>query len=320
MSTPTPVLVLPQSPQLTVPYLTPAQFRAYPTWLDTNNLVDGGIDAIQDDALADALLSASAAADDICEDMRLSAHFVQGENLTTRPGAGGRIYLRPRDIPVRGITAVSYGADPASMCAASLIQGQTIWVDQDGKNPSFRPGGGLGQVFTGTPIQFGPAPLPSLVSYVSWSYVAGYPATVLAAELAQGSSTASLTDPTGVLPGDVLRLYDIGKTEAVTVAAGYVPQNPTAPPAVTAVPLAAPARFSHDDGTGITGLPRKILQAVIALTVAQLMREDVSEEAPVKMFGTATRSTGGGERGGAAGGLMDDAQRWLAPYAPVFRS
>lgn len=320
MSTPTPVLVLPQSPQLTQPYLTPAQFIAYPTWMDLDNLVPGGLASLQTDALADALLAASAWADDICEGMRLSAHYVQAESLVTRASAAGRIYLRPRDIPVRGITAISYGADPASMTSASLVQGQTVWVDQDGRNPSFRAGGGLGQVFTGTPIQFGAAPAPSMVSYVTWSYVAGFPSTVLAAALTSGTSSATVADPTGILPGDVLRLYDLGKTEAVTVASTYAPQNPTVPPTATAIPLAAPAVSSHDAGTGITGLPRKVLQAVIALTVALLMREDVSAEEPSSAFGPAARSTGGGERGGAASGLVDDAERWLATLRPVFRS
>lgn len=319
MSTPTPVLVLPQSPQLTVPYLTPAQFRAFPTWLDLNNLVPGAFGDNQVSALSDALLAASAWANDICDGMQLSAHYVQHETLTTRAGAGGRIYLRPRDIPVRAITAISYGADPCSMFSASLVQGQSVWVDQDGKNPSFRAGGGLGQVFTGPPIQFGSAPVPSLVTYVDWSYVPGFPNAVLAAPLTTSSTAASLADPTGVLPGDVLRIYDLGKIEAVTVASTYVPQNPTSPPAVTAVPLAGTPAFAHDTGTGITAMPRQVLQAVIALTVALLMREDVSAEEPRSAFGPAAR-TATSDRGGAAAGLVNDAQRWLSPFAPVFRS
>src|SRR5580698_5190787 len=95
-----PVLLPPQSQPTTQAYLTPAQFTAYPTWLDLDNLVPGGLASLQDDALADALLAASSWADSMCEDMRLSAHYVTNENLTGRV-AGGRITLQPRDVPIR---------------------------------------------------------------------------------------------------------------------------------------------------------------------------------------------------------------------------
>jgi hypothetical protein len=66
-------------------------------------------------------------------------------------------------------------------------------------------------------------------------------------------------------------------------------------------------------------MPRKVLMAVIAYTVALLMREDVSAEEPASPFGPAARTTGS-ERGGAAAGLVNDARGWLRPYAPTLRS
>jgi hypothetical protein len=44
-----PVLVPPSSSTLTAPYVTPAMFTAYPTWLDLDNLVPGGIANVQED-------------------------------------------------------------------------------------------------------------------------------------------------------------------------------------------------------------------------------------------------------------------------------
>ena len=315
-----PVLLPPQSQPATAGYLTPAQFTAYPTWLDLDNLVPGGVASLQDDALADALLAASSWADSICDGMRLSAHYVTGEQLTSRV-AEGRITLQPRDVPIRSITSLQYGWDPSSMTALSLPDA-SMWTE-NGRLVSFRPGGGT-QQFTGPAIQFGAGPSPHGRVYVTWSYAAGFPSTFLSASCASGAASVMLDDPTGVLPGDVLRIYDTGETsagasEALTVASSYVPQVPASPPVPTSIPLAAGTAFAHAAGTGITGFPRNAIQAVIALTVAVLMREDVSAEEPASGFGPAARTTGAAQRGGKAAGLVNDAGGWLARFKPVWR-
>ena len=69
----------------------------------------------------------------------------------------------------------------------------------------------------------------------------------------------------------------------------------------------------------MTGMPRRLLQAVIAYGVALLMREDVSDEEPASGFGPAARTTSGA-RGGAGAGLVNDAYGWLAPFKPTMRS
>lgn len=310
-----PVLVPPASGVLSQPYLTPAAFRAYPHWLDLDNLIPQGAASIQDDALADVLLQASDWAVGACENMRLDAHWVQGEQKRTRAGNGGRLYVRPDDIPVRAVTSLSYGWDPSAMVSLGL-PAASMWIE-DGRSVSFVPYGGMG--FTGPAIQFGPAPAAGMLTYVDWSYIAGFPSAVLSAAAASGDMAVTVADPIGILPGDTLRIYDPDVSEALTVAASYVPQVPTVPPVATSIPLAAQLKHAHVAGTGVTGMPRKILQAVIAFTVALLMREDVSEEEPVSGFGPAARTTAGG-RGGAAAGIVNDAYGWLFPYAPVFRS
>lgn len=309
-----PTLVLPASAELSQPYVTPAMFTAYPTWLDLDNLVPGGAASIQTDVLADALLAATDWCIGEVEDMPLHGHFVQNERTTTRANGHGKLFIRPRHIPVRAITALSYGWDPATLSSLTLPDTQ-MWIE-DGRRISFLPGGGLS--FQGPAIQFGGTPRSGLLTYVQWSYVAGYPSTTLASAVTGGASTVSVTDPTGILPGDVLRVYDPGKSEAMTVASTYTPAIPTSPPTVTSIPLATAAMNSHDAAIGITGMPRKILQAVIAYTVALLMREDVSEDQPESAFGPSARTTAS-DRGGQAAGLVNDARGWLAPYAPTRR-
>lgn len=322
----TPVTFPPTRAELAVPYLTAAGFQAYPTWLDIDNLVPGGLASVQTAELTDVLLTASQWCVSVCENMRLDAHWVQNENQRTRASGGGRLYIRPRDIPVRSITSLSYGWDPTMMTADSLPD-STMWVE-DGREVTFRPGGAPA-TFTGTILQFGPSLRNGQNTYITWSYVAGYPSTTLSAGCSPGASSVTVTDPTGILPGDVLRIYDLGQpaagqpaspqSEALTVASTYVAPLPVFPPVPGSIPLAANTQYAHLAGTGITGMPRDIIQAVIAYTVALLMREDVASQEPAGMFGEATRTTAGG-RGGQAGSLINDAYGWLARYAPVWRS
>jgi len=311
-----PVLVPPSSGVLSQPYLTNGMFRGFPSWLDLDDLIQGGAAALQEDSLADVLLAASDWAVGECQNMRLDAHWVQNENQRAPAKSGGRVYVRPEDIPVRAVTSLSWGADPSFMNAAALPD-PSMWFE-DGRRMSWLPGGGI-TLFSGPALQFGPRPAGSSQVYVTWSYVAGYPSTTLAEAVTSGANSITVTDPTGILPGDVLRCYDPGVSEAFTVAGSYVPSVPTVPPTPTAIPLAADTVNAHAAGTGVTEMPRKVLQAVIAYAVALLMREDVSDEEPASGFGPSARTTGT-ERGGQASGLVNDARGWLAPFAPTFRS
>lgn len=318
-----PVLNPPTQAELAVPYLTPAGFSAYPTWLDLDNLIPGGVAALQTDELAEALLSASSWAIGVVDNMPLHGHFVQNENIRTRAGAAGRVFIQPRHVPVRAITALSWGGDPACMYADTLPD-PTMWIE-DGREVSFRPGGGIVQ-FNGPALQFGPQIRPQLPVWVTWSYVAGFPNSVLSASCTSGASSVTVADPTSILPGDVLRIYDAGDTsettgasEALTVASTYAPALPTVPPVATSIPLAANTQYAHAAGIGITGFPRRALQAIIAYTVALLMRDDTSAERPATGFGPAAGGRDEAPRM-QPGALVAEAESWLQPYAPVLRS
>lgn len=312
-----PVLVAPSSGVLSRPYVTAAMFRGFPTWLDLDDLIQGGAAALQDDSLDDVLLQASDWAVGEVEDMLLHAHVVTSERVRIRAGRGGRIALKPWDIPVRAVLSLACGWDPAALADLAL-PAPSMWIE-DGREVTFTPHGGFD--FTGPRLQFGRAPGRGMDTYVDWSYIAGFPSTVTAGAVTAGDMSITVGDPTGILPGDVLRCYDPGVSEAFTVAASYVPMVPTVPPTATSIPVAAAAQNAHAAGTGVTGMPRKILQAVIAYAVALLMREDVSDEEPAGDFGPAARTSGsGGERGGAASGLVNDARGWLNSYRPTFRS
>jgi len=310
-----PVLVPPPSGVVSRAYVTPAMFRAYPTWLDLDNLIPGGAKALEDDDLADVLLAASDWAAGELEGMPLHGHYVQGENVDGYVKTGGRAYVRPRHVPLRQITSMSWGGDPSSMMAVSLPDA-SMRVD-DNRRVSWQPGGGAA-TFSGPALQFGSRAIAPQRIWVTWSYAAGFPFALLAEPVTADAMSVVVDDPTSILPGDVLRVYDPGQSEAFTVASTYVPMIPAVPPAQTTIPLAAAAQHGHAEGVGVTGFPRRALQAVIAYGVALLMREDVSADEPASPFGPAARTTSDG-RGGQAAGLVNDASGWLRSFRPTMR-
>lgn len=299
-----PFLVPPPSGQTWRPWLTPAMFRGYPHWLDLDDLLQGFPGPAQDDAVADNLLAATDWAVGELGDMRLDGHLVSGEERRARILPDGRVKLLPRDVPLRAVISLSVGPDPSDLSPLPLPDA-TMQVTSGGRVLSFR----------------APASLRRRCRevFVTWSYLAGYPLALLTAPVAGGASSVTVDDPASILPGDVLRCYDPGVTENFTVASSCVPVLPTWPPAATSIPLAAAAQHSHLAETGVTGFPRRALQAVIAYTVALLMREDVSDQEPASGFGPDARTTAPA-RGGMASGLVNDAYGWLNDFKQIIRS
>ncbi len=295
------------------PYVTPAQFSTYPTWLDLDDLLPEGAANQQTNLLTDALLTATQWAINTCELMPLHAHL-NSENVRARTNRVGRLVVKPSHIPVRQVVSFSYGWDPTAMASLTLPDASQ-WIE-DGRSVSYLMNG-TGLTFTGPAIQFGRAPAPWEETYVSWTYVAGYVNTVLASSANAGATSLQFTDPTGLQPGNVVRIWDdqIG-SEAVTISPTWTVPAPTWPPTPATVPISSATSFTHAAGVGVTDMPRDILQAVVMYAVSLLLREDVAGEEPFAgaPFGPVARKA---DSGGHAGGLVSEAERMLAPYRPT---
>lgn len=304
---------------LASPYVQLPQFKTYPQWMDIDNLVpNNAIAGIQDAALADVLLLGSQDCVDFLGNMPLHAHL-DTRQTRARTNRFGRLYIHPQHVPVRSVVALSYGPDPTTMIAFGLPSG-SLWIE-DGRQVSVTLSGQL--FFTGPMIQFGNAPPPYLETFVNWTYVAGFVNTVLSASCTVNAAAISVADPTGILPGDLLRIWDdaAGRSaglgsEAVYVSNTYVPAAPTWPPVATSIPLAANTVNAHGAGVGLGDMPRGIQQAVICYAISHLMRDDVSAEAPFAgtPFGPSIRRA---DNRGQAGGLVSEAERLLTRYAPT---
>jgi hypothetical protein len=301
---------------LTQPYVSVAEFRAAPTWLDSDDLIPGGIQAAQDAELNNVLLRASSWADffgGATDRPWFGAHIVT-EQARARINKMGQIHLHPSDHPIRAITGLAYGADFQSLTLlADLTQ---TWVeDARGVVVSIVPWRGS---WTGT-LEFGSSSQPGGMIFVQYQYVSGYANTTLSAPAAASAASITVKDPTGFQPqstgllgtlsGSTARLWDPGFEEAVSVGTGYTAGNPV-------IPLQSPLASAHAAGTLVSEFPAAVRQAIITYAVGLLCRDDVTAEEPFARtpYGpTARRSKSGGK----AGGLVSEAENLLKPYRRV---
>jgi hypothetical protein len=293
-----------------LPYVTPAMFKAHPTFLDVQNLRSGSIlPNDQDAALNNILVQATAAADSE-SDQPLAAH-VKTDRKRSALLRDGRLSLHADHTPVRSpaaVTALAYGASPFQLTTVNSPQ---AWIEDEeqlifelsASGSSWGPG----------PLQLGFGPVGGGNLYVQMTYVAGFPHTQLAAPASVGSSSVTVTDATGVFAGDVLRLWDPGLEEAVTVGPGYVTGS-------TTVPLVTALANSHAVGAVLSGMPADIILAVVHFGIAKLERPSPQAE---ENFGDApdlnsvTPGTRSPSRTITGSAHVREFQRLLRPYNRV---
>lgn len=284
-----------------LPFVTTASFAAHPTFLDLNNLRSGDSSlADQTDELNNILLMASNWANDFCR-MPLHAH-TQVENGRIRPDRWGRLFVYPDHKPVRSVSSIAWGYTIGGL---NVFTNPTVFVE-DGAMIIYQLSA-AGYSWSG-PLQFG-VPVGDMPLYVTTTYVAGYANTILTANAAQAATSISVQDPTGILPGDVMRIWEPGKEEAITVSSAYVQgANP--------VTLASGLANAHTSGAGVSAFPAEVHLAVINYAVASLMRPDTTaeDEFPDTPIGPSTRGRDPRRDGS---GLVAEAMRLLGPYRDI---
>lgn len=292
------------------PYVTPASFKSSPTWMDTDNLIPGGLPAAQAAELLNVLLRASNWCDVVVGGPTypyLGAHQVT-ENSRIRAQRDGTFAIHPNHGPVRQVVSLSTGSNPQFLTAQTV---GNLWIEDD--RQIILPSSGSSALATSTNLQFGgSASTPGYPTYTQLTYVAGWANTTLSANALINATSVTVLNPAGINPGDALRIQDPGSEEYVVVANTFVP---TVTPG-TSVPLVTGLLTAHSTGAGISAMPMNIQQACICYGVGLLLREDVTYEEPfasTPMGPTARMSMSGG----IAGGLIEEAVRLLQPYARV---
>lgn len=307
-------------PLLVVPYVSVPEFQAAPTWLDLDDLIEGGTAAQQEAELYNQILKASAWADNYVQQSLKASYVV--ENLQCRVDRMGRIWVHPSYVPIRSISALSWGFDlwdmqPVTNFNTTPGSGAYSWIE-DSKGVIVILSG-LNSASGGPQIQFGGPPPATTQVYVQIEYVAGYGHGVLTEASSAGSSTLVVDDNMGFQAGftsyagnpygaSVARIWDPGNEEALTV------EGVTG---TTDLSFTSATLYNHQAGVNISELPAEVKQAVIQYACGLLLREDVSNDLPFPGSPGPSAANRRSESRGVAGGLITEAERLLSPYKRV---
>jgi len=243
--------------QFSTPYLTLDEFKNAPTAIDIDNLVFNSQDPdVQDAELNNVIARASSWIDTYCN--QVLAATTEQEQQRTRISADGTIRLHPRYNPVIALTAFQYGNPSTDLqtipdCSQAWIEDQVIIVPYANLSLTYSSQGAL---------QFGFPTSPRVETYIRYTYIAGYANTTIATATAT-QSTLTVTNGTGIVAGQMMKIYDGMSSENVTVASTYTFGS-------TTVPLVSPLGYSHASGISISALPPAIKEAAILVTTAFL--------------------------------------------------
>jgi hypothetical protein len=243
--------------QFSTPYLTLDEFKNAPTSIDIDNLVFNSQDPdVQDSELANVIARASSWIDTFCN--QVIAATVETEQQRSRLSTDGSIRLHPRYSPVVALMSFNYGYPPSlnslGDCSVAWIEDQEIIV----------PNATLGTWTSQGPLQFGlGGGGPSNEVFMKYTYVAGYANTTIDVPAAAGATTIQVKDGTGILAGQMLKIYNGQYSENVTVASNYVFDSDT-------VPLVRPLVYAQKAGTSISALPPAIKEAAVLVTTSFL--------------------------------------------------
>jgi hypothetical protein len=225
-----------------VPYITPGEFRAHPTGMETNQLVPGGTKAANDQALLQVIRRASSYADGLCNKILAATLDTQTDKPIVQRDGTVRVALD--NSPVVGVTSAAAGLRPGSL--VDLVEGPDWDLS--------------GRIFTV------PTCLPRGERvHVKVQYINGWANAVLTADAAAGASSLTVSNGLGIIPGMTLTLSGAEASEFVVVDPSYSPSAALGP---VTVPLAAPLLSAYAAGDVFTAIPAEVKLAVILLTCA----------------------------------------------------
>lgn len=231
------------------PYITLDEFLAAPTALEIDDLIPGGTEAQQHQAITDTIARASGWVDELCR--QVLAATLNTERSRYKIKRGGYVSIPLRYKPVLEVTGVKFGMSPARM--NDLTDFSEVQVNRYSVDIPVFP---AAQGNTVAPYAIGGNLL------VEVSYINGWCNALLASAATEGSSTLDIAPVIGIYPGQSLRISDASisvNSEVVTVTEDYVPGD-------SPVPLVAPTGFAHDKGVSVSNLPLVVKQATILLT------------------------------------------------------
>lgn len=242
--------------QFTAPYLTVAEYKSAPTSIDYDNLVVGGNSVAQDAELSNVILRASSWIDQYTN--QILGATADTEQQRVRVSPDGTIRFHPKNNPIIALTSFSYGGNPnqlttATDCSIAWIEDGEVIFPYAQLATSYSDQGAL---------QFGFPVTSKSETFLRYTYVNGYANTTVNS-VSSGASSVTVASPTGIVPNQMLKIYDGAKSENVTVASNYTYGSNT-------VLLASTTLYSHQSGISISALPAAVKEACILVTTSFL--------------------------------------------------
>ena len=296
---------------LTVPYVTVSEIIEYPTFLDLLDLRSGDpLESHQYAILNKMLMLSSAWCDSYVEmgtpDGTLSAH-THTDNKRMRPDRYGRLLFTPTHTPFVSLQSLSYGS---AIGTQTVFPTPSVFVED---NRSVIVDLQSGTTAWSGSLQFG-IPTQGAPLFTSWTYIAGFPNTLLASNVSVGATSLPVLDVIGIQPGQSLKIFDPDLDETITISNSWVP---TTGPA--SLPLRSPLLNAHvtTDPVRVSAMGHDIFEACIYYAIAMLIRPDTAAEDtfPDLRGGTSTRLADSRKDGS---GLIGEAMELLEPYRRIF--
>lgn len=280
-----------------VPYITAAEYLAAPTGVDLSALVIMGTQQQQEDALVQVIARASSVIDTFCRKVLAATVDTQAGRYRLRNG----IMRVPLDnTPIVEVLSIQVGTQPSNLTALSDLS--NVWIDRKTVSVPVFPSPLSQAPWVSTSPSSGWESTDRVFSVIS--YVNGYPNCLLSASVTAGSSSMTVNNATGIVPGLTVTVYDSGVSEQVVVSSviGNV------------VTIVGTFENAHATGVAVSALPPAVKQAAILITSgliktrgddAFLMPEGGGQESGVAAIA------------GHAGEDFDLAEGLLVPYGRV---
>lgn len=233
------------------PYITVNEYKNAPTSIDYNNLVVGGNQNAQDAELARVILRATSYLNEyLNQDLHAESTT---EQQRVRISGQGYIFLHPNKNPILSLSSFYWGTDPNNL--QTLADPSLCWFENQ---QIVIPLSQINTTYTSQgPLAFGSYG-PRVPVFTKYTYIAGYVNTTCTGTA--GATSITVTNSSGILPGETYRIIDGPFAEPVTVASNYTYGSNT-------VLLTAPLVHSHTLA-GFSNMPFAIKQATILVTTA----------------------------------------------------
>lgn len=293
------------SPQRTTPYITSDMFKLHSrAGVQVESLAPKGAPVDQQTALDSFIEQASSWMDEQAE-MTFAASLDTWSGFTN-VSTNGFVEVYPRYRPVIGITAFSVGPSPSLMSPMSSFTGAVVHENSISV-PTFPL---AAMTSSEGPIQFGGISAPYDQAFTQYSYVHGYPVTLLTADVAAGANQITVADTTGIVAGQTWLTVRSGRTRYRFLATSVSTADAGGlgfGPGTVGCSVPAPALVVNPDvAIQVDSLPAVLITACVLVTRAFIKGKTPS---------TPARS--GKERKTTAGDDYQEAWEIIRKFAQV---